>query len=172
MFEKLIFFQVGGLHCVDYCSSNTGQSTTKLGATFRASDALLVSHIRPYYEQPCIIHQRHAYIFEDEMQLKRGRLVMYLDETWANAHDGKNKAWGEKDTATGGTIGRVRFVVTMCFIPLKFYFIKVLLLQYTIWQRRTPYCITYCLLVNMMNGFLIRECIHDRYIYCTCTYVT
>ena len=40
---------------------------------------------------------------------------MYLDETWANAHDGKNKAWGEKDTTTGGTIGRVRFVVTMCF---------------------------------------------------------
>ena len=33
--------------------------------------------------------------------------VVYLDETWANAHDGKKKAWVEKDTTTKGTIGGV-----------------------------------------------------------------
>ncbi len=33
--------------------------------------------------------------------------VVYLDETWANAHDGKDRAWVEQDTVTGGTIGGV-----------------------------------------------------------------
>jgi len=37
-----------------------------------------------------------------------GRPVVYLDETWANAHDGKNKAWVEKDAiCKQGTIGGV-----------------------------------------------------------------
>ena len=36
-----------------------------------------------------------------------GKPVVYLDETWANAHDGKKKAWVEKDTTTKGTIGGV-----------------------------------------------------------------
>ena len=49
--------------------------------------------------------------------------VVYLHETWANAHDGKNKAWEEKDTTTGGTFSGVRFV--NCHIV--FHFIKVLL---------------------------------------------
>ena len=31
--------------------------------------------------------------------------VKYLDETYANAHDGKDKAWVEKDEITGGTTG-------------------------------------------------------------------
>ena len=61
---------------------------------------------------------------------------MYLDETWVNAHDGKNKAWGEKDTTTGGRIGGVKFVV-LCFL-----FVIQIMLQNTIWQRRTPYYIT------------------------------
>ena len=35
-----------------------------------------------------------------------GRPVVYLDETWCNAHDGKDKAWLESDkTCRGGTIG-------------------------------------------------------------------
>ena len=34
--------------------------------------------------------------------------VVYLDETWANSHDGKDLAWVEKDPVTGGTIGGVR----------------------------------------------------------------
>ena len=61
---------------------------------------------------------------------------MYLDETWVNAHDGKNKAWGEKDTTTGGTIGGVKFVI-LCFL-----FVIEVMLQKTIWQRRTLYYTT------------------------------
>ena len=53
---------------------------------------------------------------------KGDQWCIYVGETWANARDGKNKAWGEKDTTTGGTIGGVTFVVTPCFISL----IKVL----------------------------------------------
>ncbi len=34
--------------------------------------------------------------------------VVFLDETWANAHDGKDMAWVEKDTVTGGTLGGVK----------------------------------------------------------------
>ena len=45
-----------------------------------------------------------------------GRPVVYLDETWVNAYDGKNKAWGEKDTTTGGTVGGVKFVILCFFI--------------------------------------------------------
>ena len=33
------------------------------------------------------------------------RPVVFLDETWANSHDGKDLAWVEKDTVTGGTLG-------------------------------------------------------------------
>ena len=33
--------------------------------------------------------------------------VVYLDETWANAHDSKDKAWVEKDEITGGTLGGI-----------------------------------------------------------------
>ena len=31
--------------------------------------------------------------------------VVYLDETWANVHNGKEKAWVEKYTVTGDTLG-------------------------------------------------------------------
>ena len=35
--------------------------------------------------------------------------VVYLDETWANAHDdGKEKAWVQKYTVTGDTLGRTK----------------------------------------------------------------
>ena len=40
---------------------------------------------------------------------------MYLDETWANAHDGKKKDWAEKDTTTKGTIGGVEVCVDIVF---------------------------------------------------------
>ena len=36
--------------------------------------------------------------------------MVYLDETWADACDGKSKAWVEADKTTGGTIGGVRLV--------------------------------------------------------------
>ena len=31
--------------------------------------------------------------------------VVYLYETWANVHNGKEKAWVEKYTVTGDTLG-------------------------------------------------------------------
>ena len=52
---------------------------------------------RYYYEQPQIIQQRHTYL-----------PVIFLDETWANAHDGRDMAWVEDDPVTGGTLGGVR----------------------------------------------------------------
>ena len=39
-----------------------------------------------------------------------GRSVVHLDETGANAYDGKSKAWVEDDKVTGGTKGCVRLV--------------------------------------------------------------
>ena len=42
--------------------------------------------------------------------------MVYLDETWANAHDGKKKARVETDTTTKGTIGGVQGYVVMCFL--------------------------------------------------------
>ena len=37
------------------------------------------------------------------------RPVVYLDETRANAHDGKAGDWVEKDVVTGGTLSGVRY---------------------------------------------------------------
>ena len=34
--------------------------------------------------------------------------VVFLDETWANSHDGKHLAWVENDPITKGTLGGVR----------------------------------------------------------------
>ena len=42
---------------------------------------------------------------QDEAKQKT---VVFLDETWANAHDGKDLAWVEDDAVTGGTLGGVR----------------------------------------------------------------
>ena len=36
------------------------------------------------------------------------KTVVFLDETWANAHDGKDLAKVEDDAVTGGTLGGVR----------------------------------------------------------------
>ena len=36
------------------------------------------------------------------------RPVVYLDETWANAHDGKDCAWVKRDDVTGGTLGGIK----------------------------------------------------------------
>ena len=47
---------------------------------------------------------------------------MYLDETWANAHDGKKKAWVEKDTTTKGTIGGIEgYVFNTVFSFIKYF---------------------------------------------------
>ena len=71
-------------------------------------------HCKAYYEQPRIVHQRHTYLRRMMRNRTEGKPVVYLDETWANAHDGKKKAWGEKDTTTRGTIGGIEgFVVKL-----------------------------------------------------------
>ena len=58
-----------------------------------------------YYEQPRIVQQRHAYLRRMMQNQADNRLVVYLDETWANSHDGKDLAWVEDDPVTGGTLG-------------------------------------------------------------------
>ena len=61
-----------------------------------------------YYEQPRIIEQRHAYLrkmMQNRVEKKPG---VFLDETWANSHDGRDEAWVENDPVTGGTIRGVR----------------------------------------------------------------
>jgi hypothetical protein len=63
---------------------------------------------RYYYEQPRIIEQRHAYLRRIKQNKIEKRPVVYLDETWANANDGQEMAWVEKDTVTGGTVGGMR----------------------------------------------------------------
>ena len=45
-----------------------------------------------YYEQPLIIEQRHAYLCRTMKNCQENRPVVYLDETWANAHDDKDCA--------------------------------------------------------------------------------
>ena len=63
---------------------------------------------RHYYEQPYIIEQRHRYLRRMRKNRSDKRPVVYLDETWANAHDGKDKGFCKKDSITGGTIGGVQ----------------------------------------------------------------
>ena len=48
-----------------------------------------------YYEQPHIMRQNRV----DK------KPVVFLDETWTNAHDVKDLAWVEDNTVTGGTLG-------------------------------------------------------------------
>ena len=75
---------------------------------------------------------------------------MYLDETWVNAHDSKNKAWGEKDTITGGRIGGVKFVVLCFFIRHSNY-----ITEHHLAKEITLF---YYMLVEKMDGFPVREC--------------
>ena len=60
---------------------------------------------RHYYEQPHIIDQRRHYLCKMMQNRADNKPVVFLDETWANAHDGKDLAWVEDDTVTGGTLG-------------------------------------------------------------------
>ena len=65
-----------------------------------------VNNKRYIYEQPSIIYQRHAYLRRMRVNRRGGRPVVYLDETWANARDGKEKVWVQDDPrASGGTKG-------------------------------------------------------------------
>ena len=55
---------------------------------------------RVYYEQPCIVHQHHKYLRRMRRNKTEGKPVVYLDEAWANAHNGKSRAWVEADKTT------------------------------------------------------------------------
>ena len=63
---------------------------------------------RHYYEQQRIVDQRHSYLKRMRQNRQDKRPVVYLDETWCNAHDGKERSWVEKDSVTGGTLGGVK----------------------------------------------------------------
>ena len=63
---------------------------------------------RHYYEQPRIMEQRHYYLRPMMTNRQENRPVVYLDETWANANDGKDCAWVERDDVTGGTLGGIK----------------------------------------------------------------
>ena len=60
--------------------------------------------------QATLFSRTEAYLYLRRMRknCEEKRPVIYLDETWANAHDGKDCAWVDKDDVTGGTIGSVR----------------------------------------------------------------
>ena len=61
-----------------------------------------------YYEQPRIMEQWHAYLRRMINNCQENRPVVYLGETWANAHNDKDCAWVERDDVTGGTLGGIR----------------------------------------------------------------
>ena len=58
----------------------------------------MVNNIRYYYEQPKIIKQRHTYLRRMMQNRADKRPVVYLDEAWANSHDGKRLALRRSDT--------------------------------------------------------------------------
>ena len=63
---------------------------------------------RHYYKQPRIMEQRHAYLRQMINNCQENRPVVYLDETRANPHNGKDCAWVERDDVTGETLGGIR----------------------------------------------------------------
>lgn len=51
--------------------------------------------------------QRHEYL--RHMSTREEKLVIYLNETWANAHDSVEKMWVEDDRVVScGTLGGLR----------------------------------------------------------------
>ena len=70
----------------------------------------IVNNKRRYYEQPRIVEQRFNYLQRMRRNRSENRPVVYLDETWCNAHHGKEKAWVERDEVTGGTLGGIKWV--------------------------------------------------------------
>ena len=52
-------------------------------------------------EQPQVINQRHSFLRKVRKYCRNGRPIIYLDETWLNAHHEQSKCWIDKDE-TGG----------------------------------------------------------------------
>ena len=69
-----------------------------------------VDNRQHYYEQLRIMKQRHEYLHKMRRNCHENRPVVFLDETWANAHDEKDCAWVERDKITGGTLGNLRYL--------------------------------------------------------------
>uniref|UniRef100_A0A1X7VIQ7 Tc1-like transposase DDE domain-containing protein n=1 Tax=Amphimedon queenslandica TaxID=400682 RepID=A0A1X7VIQ7_AMPQE len=67
----------------------------------------MVDNRHYYYEQPHIIKQRKSYLCKIRQNRANNKPVVFLDETWANAHNGKDFARVKQDTVTGGTLGGV-----------------------------------------------------------------
>ena len=95
------------------------------------------SNLRAYYELTRIVQQRQVYLRKMRANRREGRPVVFLDETWCNAHDGKLMNWVELDpVCKGGTIGgSAGFVSYHCI----FTDINTFILQQAIWERRTSY---------------------------------
>ena len=75
----------------------------KIGFSYRK-----INDKRYVYEQHRIINWRHKYLRRLRRNRSEGKTVIYLDETWANAHDGHERTWVKKDDASGGTVGGIR----------------------------------------------------------------
>ena len=54
------------------------------------------------YEQQRIVAQGHRFLRRIRRSCREKQPVVYLDETWANSHDGNTKGWVEQ---AGGTKG-------------------------------------------------------------------
>ena len=89
--EKEIF--VGKCYCL-------WKLLKKIGFCYRS-----VNDKQYVYEQQKIIIQRHKFLRRMCVNRREQRPVVYLDETWANPHDGRERTWVEKDERTGGTKG-------------------------------------------------------------------
>ena len=74
----------------------------KIGFSYRKINKRYV------YEQHKIINWRHKYLHRLRRNRSEGKTVIYLDEMWANAHDGHDRTWVEKYDASGRTVGRIQ----------------------------------------------------------------
>ena len=81
--EKEIF--VGKRYCL-------WKLLKKIGFRYRS-----VNDKRYVYEQQKIIIQWHKFLRRTRINRREQRPVVYLDEAWANLHDGRERTWVEKD---------------------------------------------------------------------------
>ena len=54
------------------------------------------------------LHFFTVYLHRVAKNCQENRPVIYLDETWANAHDDKDCDWVERDDVTGETFGGIK----------------------------------------------------------------
>ena len=81
-----------------------GLETPKCVTVHQRVNYKKIDNRRHYYEQPRIVQQRHTYLRRMMQNRADKRPVIYLDEMWANCHDGKNLAWVEDDEITGAGV--------------------------------------------------------------------